>query len=97
MGYRDKFLQEMLRLDGLRGDDASFCRRCGKDQTAANAALYRCKDCLGGELSCAECCVLAHAENPFHRVSVSTTVFVFYIDTQYFVHDGNGTAGTSTK
>jgi hypothetical protein len=68
-GHRDVFLQELLCLEGLRGINTSHCQQY-PDNRISKASI-RCKDCLGGELTCADCCVLLHTINPFHRVSMS--------------------------
>jgi hypothetical protein len=38
-----------------------------------NTGMYRCTDCNGGQLFCGPCTVEKHADNPLHRVKVSTT------------------------
>ncbi|KAF7792136.1 hypothetical protein EIP86_003166 [Pleurotus ostreatoroseus] len=61
---RDRFLDELLRLEGLR-DVKTVCAGC---QVDVSAAAVRCKDCSGGQLFCASCCVSAHERLPFHVV-----------------------------
>ncbi|CDO74326.1 hypothetical protein BN946_scf184348.g1 [Trametes cinnabarina] len=62
--FRDKYLDELLRLEG-RGASGSTktCLRC-----TADAATYRCRDCMGGELFCKACIVQRHAQLPLHRI-----------------------------
>lgn len=61
---RDAYLEEMLRLDGLRGLKAE-CSSC-----ASNSDVFRCRDCSGDVLWCKDCCVGAHATLPFHAIEV---------------------------
>jgi hypothetical protein len=64
--YRSIMLDELLRMDGL-GDSATLedCVNCGKV-----VGRYRCGDCLGGDMCCAECVVLLHRHLPLHRIQV---------------------------
>ena len=70
--YKDKFLEEMLRLEGLRGHDP-HCARC----SSVTCELIRCVDCSSSMLACADCCVKMHVANPFHVVEVSRVVRTF--------------------
>jgi hypothetical protein len=68
--FRDIFLQETLRHDGL-GDfsGTTDCVDCGKE-----AGIYKCLDCAkGGLLKCSNCIVKEHRVLPLHRVEVSPT------------------------
>ena len=65
---RESFLNELLRLDGLRGR-AEKCESCARDGVDARGVV-RCNDCSGDELFCAECCVDEHLTLPFHRIEV---------------------------
>ncbi|KIP01514.1 hypothetical protein PHLGIDRAFT_80473 [Phlebiopsis gigantea 11061_1 CR5-6] len=65
-GHVDTFVAEMLRNDGLRGYNGEECSHCGGKMNGER--VLRCKDCTGGALMCARCCVTGHADNPFHRV-----------------------------
>jgi hypothetical protein len=64
--YRSIMLDELLRMDGL-GDSAALgnCVSCGNV-----VGRYRCIDCLGGDMCCAECIVLLHRHLPLHRLQV---------------------------
>ncbi|KAH9846598.1 hypothetical protein C2E23DRAFT_872278 [Lenzites betulinus] len=64
---RDKYLHEMLRLDGRGGYARERCASCPDDQ-AAGAAVIRCRDCIPGPLCCEACMVRRHAHTPYHRV-----------------------------
>ncbi|KAJ7059133.1 hypothetical protein C8F01DRAFT_1370735 [Mycena amicta] len=61
--HRDRFLSELLRLEG-RGDHRySNCSNCG-----VRSATFRCRDCFsGGSLQCSECLLKTHQHLPFHR------------------------------
>ena len=64
--YTKDFLFELLRLDG-RGDrkDQPKCSKCSKGEPK-----YRCQDCLGGSLFCADCTTDNHRSNVFHNIEV---------------------------
>ncbi|KAJ7088346.1 hypothetical protein C8R44DRAFT_649600, partial [Mycena epipterygia] len=66
---RDTFLAEVLRLEG-QGDhrESRVCAAC-----SLGPADHRCVHCLGGgELLCASCIVVRHAQLPFHRIQFWT-------------------------
>ncbi|KAJ7088319.1 hypothetical protein C8R44DRAFT_751892 [Mycena epipterygia] len=68
--HRDTFLAEVLRLEG-RGDhrESRVCAAC-----SLGPADHRCVHCLGGgELLCASCIVMRHAQLPFHRIQWGAT------------------------
>ena len=68
--FREIFLQETLRHDGL-GDFFGLkdCANCGKAP-----GIYKCNACAkGGMLKCADCIVNLHRALPLHRVEVSAT------------------------
>ncbi|KAJ7720502.1 hypothetical protein B0H14DRAFT_3098545 [Mycena olivaceomarginata] len=67
-GYRDRFLDELLRLEG-RGA-YRHQTRCGNCDVVAAEAPYRCKDCFSDALFCKACLVRMHKDNPLHRVEV---------------------------
>ncbi|KAG1842059.1 hypothetical protein F4604DRAFT_1884809 [Suillus subluteus] len=60
--HRELFLQEMIRLEG----------RCNR--LAAQSCLGVCRDCLGSEIYCSPCILLAHKWNGqyFERISLKT-------------------------
>lgn len=67
MPHRDEYLEELFWHDGRAGA-SSLCPSCV--QSAPCTAEYACKDCLAGQLLCADCIVRRHVENPFHRIRV---------------------------
>ena len=71
--YTKDFLFELLRLDG-RGKygDQPKCSRCLKGEPQ-----YRCRDCLGGSLFCADCIADNHRSNMFHYIEVSDPLFSY--------------------
>ncbi|EKM51328.1 uncharacterized protein PHACADRAFT_103109, partial [Phanerochaete carnosa HHB-10118-sp] len=64
--HHNDFLSELLRAEGLRGNDTSHCSWCPSE--SASEALLQCKDCVSEALLCDSCCILVHATNPFHCV-----------------------------
>ncbi|KAJ7197571.1 hypothetical protein GGX14DRAFT_574051 [Mycena pura] len=65
LDHRDSFLHVLLWGDGCGEASTSVCPGCcapGKEPR------LRCRDCQGGVLLCADCCVEAHLENPLHIV-----------------------------
>jgi hypothetical protein len=62
----DRFLAEFIRLEGRAECQSCMCSCC----TLRDAEIH-CRDCIGGDLWCVECCVQFHAYNPLHRVQVS--------------------------
>ncbi|GJF00979.1 hypothetical protein PsYK624_172830, partial [Phanerochaete sordida] len=62
----DKFLDELLRLEGLRGASQDRCPLCFTYQSAEPE--YRCSDCFGGRFVCRACCLSVHQDQPFHRI-----------------------------
>ena len=63
---QDTFLDEMLRLEGLRDASARSCAACWNE-----GQLYRCADCTGDRLLCGKCCLAQHVYLPFHVIEVS--------------------------
>ncbi|KAJ7874250.1 hypothetical protein B0H13DRAFT_1894635, partial [Mycena leptocephala] len=66
MGYRDEYLDEMLRMEGRGGQVYdSNCASCGEQ-----APTYRCANqhCHEAEMFCAACIVKNHAVLPTHWV-----------------------------
>ncbi|GJE98466.1 CxC2 domain-containing protein [Phanerochaete sordida] len=63
----DRYLDEIIRLDGLRGASPDRCPRC--PASTLSVPRYRCMDCFSGQLLCSDCCLHAHQEHPFHRVN----------------------------
>lgn len=65
----DKWLSELLRLEG-RGDfTSSSCVRC-----CLQKPLYRCEDCNDLQLYCGDCMVLRHQCHPLHRIKVKSSI-----------------------
>ncbi|KAF8070016.1 hypothetical protein FPV67DRAFT_1413223 [Lyophyllum atratum] len=69
-GDRDTFLQELLRLDG-RGDYSRLGCRCQGELPA----IYRCFDCLHGDLLCKGCVLAWHTRTPLHFIEEWTGSF----------------------
>ncbi|KAF9024541.1 hypothetical protein BDZ89DRAFT_954630 [Hymenopellis radicata] len=65
--YKDQFLSELLRRDGL-GDDTEICARCTSE--SPGQAEYRCCDeqCVGLGLVCRKCCLEFHETHPLHCI-----------------------------
>lgn len=61
----DTYLAELLRLEGRGTYTDCNCPSC-----AVRLAAYRCADCLGGVLRCADCTVSLHCATPLHRIHV---------------------------
>lgn len=67
LAYRESFLDELLRHDGL-GDflGSTLCASCGEVD-----GVIKCRDCLGGcHLRCAVCSIHHHRRLPLHRIEV---------------------------
>ncbi|KAF9781630.1 hypothetical protein BJ322DRAFT_1010663 [Thelephora terrestris] len=68
--HRKQFLDELLRLEGLKkGMTRSSCGECKV------GAIYRCKDCFGGEVTCKECILQDHESHPLHSLEKWTGSF----------------------
>ncbi|KAG1884765.1 hypothetical protein F4604DRAFT_1878697 [Suillus subluteus] len=68
--HRELFLQEMIRLEGRCNRlAAQSCSECN-----CPSPEYRCRDCLGSEIYCSPCILLAHKWNGqyFERISLKT-------------------------
>lgn len=64
--YRESFLDEMLRHEGLGDfDTLPPCIDCGEA-----SASFKCADCFGQGLLCQECTVKAHRLLPLHGTKV---------------------------
>ncbi|GJF00735.1 CxC2 domain-containing protein [Phanerochaete sordida] len=64
--HTERFLDELLRLEGLRGASPTVCSLCPASQSGV--PQYRCSDCFGGRLVCRGCCLRVHHDQPFHRI-----------------------------
>ena len=91
-GFRDIYLEELLRWEG-RGDawdeDEAKCLGCqarGIDDPSAGE--YRCLDCFLPSLLCQECCVQRHCMLPLHIVEVSILCREGFIQTHDYVRSG---------
>ncbi|KAG1794813.1 uncharacterized protein HD556DRAFT_1474044, partial [Suillus plorans] len=61
---RELFLHEMIRLEGRCNRlGAQSCSECN-----CPSPEYRCRDCLGSEIYCSPCILLAHVRHPLHRL-----------------------------
>jgi len=66
-----------LEWDEALDSDVPACARCLLPFKASQVApLYRCTDCMGGELNCRDCTRLLHDAYPLHRFQVSTMFYV---------------------
>jgi hypothetical protein len=71
--YTKDFLFELLRLDG-RGEHKNQ-PKCYGSRCLKGEPQYRCRDCLGGSLFCADCIVDNHRSNVFHYIEVLDPLF----------------------
>jgi CxC2 like cysteine cluster associated with KDZ transposases len=74
-------------LDG-RGEHKNQlkCSGCSKEERQ-----YRCQDCLGGSLFCADCIVNNHRSNIFHYIEVHDPLFYARYMLIYSLKSWNGT------
>jgi len=63
--YRENYLDALLRLEGRGQFHDQGCSSCGDSDPR-----YRCVDCHGRRLVCAECLLCSHADQPLHVVQV---------------------------
>ncbi|KAJ8474293.1 hypothetical protein ONZ45_g16002 [Pleurotus djamor] len=61
LGRRSQDLKLLLSLESPSGEDCAHC-------DSSKVELFRCVDCLGGEMLCSGCCLQRHSRNPFHRI-----------------------------
>ncbi|KAG2094414.1 uncharacterized protein F5147DRAFT_657174 [Suillus discolor] len=62
--HRELFWQEMICLEGRCNRlGAQSCSECN-----CHSPEYRCWDCLGSEIYCSPCILLAHVRHPLHRL-----------------------------
>lgn len=66
---KQDWLDELLRLEGLRGSSAEECEGCNS-QAEDRRPEYRCEDCFLPQFVCRVCCLAAHRAHPFHRIKV---------------------------
>ncbi|KAI0764426.1 hypothetical protein BC629DRAFT_1293606, partial [Irpex lacteus] len=68
--YRDQYLDELLRREGL-GDDAESalvpCALCKAQESTQNGE-FRCLDCYGTRLLCQSCIVEEHKHHSLHSI-----------------------------
>lgn len=73
---RQAFLDEVLRLEGLRGQQLeNLCPLC-RSAASCNTPEIRCEDCWGGAVICRACCLAGHANQPFHKLQVCLYAFL---------------------
>src|SRR5882757_1119424 len=58
---RNQYLLELTRMEAPPADQ--ICGIC-----SSNNAIYKCVDCHGEPVYCADCCVTLHFRSPFHRI-----------------------------
>ncbi|KAF9033948.1 hypothetical protein BDZ89DRAFT_947562 [Hymenopellis radicata] len=95
-GFRQGFLEQLLRLDGTAGAAGKTCPRCNKDGSVAE---HRCRDneCFSLGVVCSACIVKHHEHAPLHWVEKWTGSFfktVFLRDLGLTVTLGHSTGGT---
>ncbi|KAG6825383.1 hypothetical protein H0H92_003861, partial [Tricholoma furcatifolium] len=64
---RDRFIEELLTLEGRGPDACDACCIC-KTQQMAIESLFECVDCTGRLLQCQACIVNSHQGLPCHRI-----------------------------
>jgi hypothetical protein len=70
--HREEYLKVMMILKG-RGDKFPVtCPTCPSERPP-ESPQFRCLDCSQG-LTCQDCCVRGHKDNPLHRIQVSYIV-----------------------
>ena len=80
MEYRDEFMDELLRHEGLGGLSAPpNCEVC-----ATQNALYQCLDCFHERMLCQSCIVETHQSNVLHGIKVVCVVSLFESANQRF-------------
>lgn len=65
LGYRDIYLQEMLRHDGREGQQLTLCADCG-----SSSGDFSCYDCSYCASYCEICLINRHRLMPLHRIKV---------------------------
>ena len=83
-GFRDIYLDEMLRWEG-RGDAWQSgdieCLDCVSRQVIPPAVgVYRCQECFYPHLLCKGCCLSRHGGLPLHVIEVSLTGAPSFLD-----------------
>ncbi|KAI0054472.1 hypothetical protein BV25DRAFT_1817015, partial [Artomyces pyxidatus] len=77
VNYRDEYLDESLRAEGRSpyiGDQT--CRSCHRGAPAD----VRCRECVGGELTCSECACRRHVQMPLHKMERWTGSFFVRVE-----------------
>lgn len=92
-GVRETALEEMLRLEGWRGQERDRCPACPAGRNGIPSV--RCDDCWTDEVVCPQCCVTRHHHNPLHRVKVRFSWPLLYDSSLNSYR--NGTARTSSE
>jgi len=69
--YRERYLDEMLRLDG-RGSSLQYdlCPQCN-----ASEPTIRCIDCWNSSILCSACTIEKHVDLPLHQIEVCGCLF----------------------
>lgn len=66
---KEDWLDELLRLEGLRGASLDECEGC-HSRAEDSRPEYRCEDCFLPQFICRACCLAGHHSHPFHRIKV---------------------------
>lgn len=71
--FRDTFLDEMVRLEGLgEHDRVPLCEACVvRKELPAREGIFRCADCTQGLRICQGCMLVQHEAMHLHRIQVS--------------------------
>jgi hypothetical protein len=64
-GYRERYLDAILCLEGRGSGTSKGCATCGKPDP-----IYRCRDCHLHRLMCQECILDRHSSEPLHVIEV---------------------------
>ncbi|KAJ6474080.1 hypothetical protein DFH09DRAFT_1343354 [Mycena vulgaris] len=76
---RDKYLAELLRLEGRGCVADDVCQACPNRENAMLDPAHRCVDCLFPELVCASCCLRHHQDRPLDRIECWTGRFFEHV------------------
>lgn len=71
-GYREEYLHEFLRHEGL-GEvwRSGQCQSCGEPLFSELGEAFKCEECFGCLLECHACCLKRHKRLPLHFIKVS--------------------------
>ncbi|KAF9467072.1 hypothetical protein BDZ94DRAFT_1329986 [Collybia nuda] len=67
MPERERYLEEMISLDGCGSHISAKCPCCAFERVNGHPE-YECLDCWGRELRCRKCTIAMHIIHPLHRI-----------------------------